>query len=426
MSPALEELKGLDFTQFAEPLDTGLSGRPSANRKLDFEKRPNIEVDNAEANLDVIDEELAAEYRREIDEICDLLKRTTLTDTFSSRLTELKAELELMLRLRQVSKSDAEDNQQLCTSKAPVPKDPETSAPALLPDVPRANGESHSPSTDTPRSHSRLNAAAPQFTPQAFTQYRSTSDATSTDSSVSFEHTPSKVLRPPQVEGAVNDWSNIIISQSQHIQKLPETPPGTALAGSTLIVSRVPNSGHIFGDHLLPGGRTRKPIEIKRPEEAKKLEAAEKPVESHIIGDHLLPGRRTSQPSAVKASVRPAVSSVLSQAAAPKPGLISFSIPAQPIPASSSNASSTTKALNGFTLTSSRSAFNSSTLCLRPNNTTARTDPSNSSSTKPAPAILESIHAPKSKPQDAVVSAAPKTTPSGGLQVSRYADPKWL
>ncbi|KAL2812809.1 hypothetical protein BJX63DRAFT_234592 [Aspergillus granulosus] len=263
-------------------------------------------------------------------------------------------------------------------------KDPEISASATLLDAPKSNDESSNPSTGTPGSRSQLNATAPQFTPQATKPYRSVLNATSTNS---------------------NDITARKLLGNQHS---PPPHPESTSTDSTVIVSRVPNSGHIFGDHLLPGGKIRKPIEIKRPKEAKKLE------ESHIIGNHLLPGRRETQVSMMKPGDHPTAASVLTYAAASKPGFIAFSLPTPPKSANLSIAS-TAKAQNGSTLTSNAPAFNPMTLCLIPNNTTAPSGPANNIR-RPAPAILESIHAPKPR----------KSSYGQGLQGSRYADPKCL
>jgi hypothetical protein len=77
-------------------------------------------------------------------------------------------------------------------------------------------------------------------------------------------------------------------------------------------------------------------------------------------------------------------------------------------------------------LTPNAPTFKPSTLCLRPHNTAATTGPA-TNILKPAPAILESIHAPKPQPRATSVSAAPKKLSKGhGLKGSRYADAKWL
>ncbi|KAL2852816.1 hypothetical protein BJY01DRAFT_244395 [Aspergillus pseudoustus] len=422
LSPALEELKGLEFTQSTEPPVSNIYGLLSANRKLNFGEIANTEVepfeaDNPETCLSLIDEELAAEYRREIDIICKILEQTSLTDTFCSKLTECKVELELRLRLRRAPKSDVEHSRQFSTPKAPVPKGAGISDAATLPEATKPNGEPSSPPTDTTRSQSRLNATAPQFTPQAFTQYRSISNDTSTDSLGSFQPTPSKALRQPKTESVANDEREIAVSQDNH--HLPQPCPWSTWTDSTVIASGIPESGHIFGDHLLPGGRRRKPLEIKRTEDAKK------PEESHIIGDHLLPGRRTAQTLTMKTGVHLTATSVLTRAAAPKPGFITFSLPVPPKPATP-NIASIEKAPKGSLFAPSSPAFSPPTLCLRPNNTPTATGRANGVS-KPAPAILESTHAPKLQSQAATVLAAPrKSTNSQGLQGSRYADAKWL
>ncbi|KAJ0420752.1 hypothetical protein BJY00DRAFT_283472 [Aspergillus carlsbadensis] len=417
MSPALVELQGLEFTHFTEPPESPIFGLSSVNRKLDFGS-PEVEsivAEIDEASSSPIDEELAAEYRREIDIICSLLEQTTLTDTFCSKLTECKEELELRLRLRRAPKSDVEHSGQPLTSKPPVSENPEISASATSENAPRASGESSSPSTDTPRSQSRLNATAPQFTPQSFTQYRSISNATSTDSLGSFQPTPSKISHKRQPESAQSGFSDIQVSELAHDRDSSQPRPESASTDSTII-----DSTHIFGDHLLPGGRTRKPIEIKRPEEAKQ------PEESHIIGNHLLPGRRATQPSTIKPGTLTAGDSVLAHAAAPKPGCINFSLPSQQLNPVIQKIAVTAKSPNGSTLTPNAPTFKPSTLCLRPNNTATTTDPA-AGILKPAPAILESIHAPKSQPRATLVSAAPKKLSNGhGLQGSRYADVTWL
>ncbi|KAL3487098.1 hypothetical protein BJX62DRAFT_214172 [Aspergillus germanicus] len=391
MSPALVELQGLEFAQFTEPPESPFSGLSSINRRLDFgstEAEPNAaEID--EASSSPIDEELAAEYRREIDIICSLLEQTTLTDTFCSKLTECKEELELRLRLRRAPKSDVEHSEQLSTSKAPVSEDPQISASATSENAPRASAESSSPSTGTPRSQSRLNATAPQFTPQSFTQYRSISNATSIDSLGSFQPTPSKISRQSHPEGAWSGFNDIQVSQLANDQDSSQSRPESASTDSTVIVSRASDSTHIFGNHLLPG-------------------------------------RRATQPSTTKPGTHTAADSVLAHAAAPKPGYISCSLPSQQIKPAIQKSAVTAKSPNGSPLTPNAPTFKPTTLYLRPHNTAPTTGPA-TDILKPAPAILESIHAPKPQPRATSVSAAPKKLSKGhGLQGSRYADAKWL
>ncbi|KAL2867895.1 uncharacterized protein BJX67DRAFT_69361 [Aspergillus lucknowensis] len=410
VSPALEELKGLDFTQSNEPQDSSISGIVNANRELAFgeispkDQKPS-ESDNADATLRPIDEELAEEYQREIDIICELLERTTLSETFLSKLTECKEELESRLRPRRVTKPDVGQSQHLSTPKVITPKKPENAIPAPDVETPMPSREISSPQTSNPPSQSRLNAAAPQFTPKAFTQYRSLSNATSTDSSSSFHSIPSKVLAQPQSEGAPSD-STVVRATNDRRSPPPRAEPIST--DSTIFVTRTSDDTHIFGDHLLPGG------------------GARKQEESHIFGDHLLPGRPVTRPPVSKPSASSAYEFVLSSASAPKPFAFTFSLPQQlPNPTNSNTSiSSNAKCPDGSELTPNAPQFvpAKDTLCLKPTNVPASAGAVDYTR---KPAIMESIHAPKPKSQPAPATESRRKPSFGqGLMGSRYADTK--
>lgn len=297
MSPALEELKGLDFTKFLEPKDhpSTLAG---VNRKLDFggavprEQKSN-ELSDIEATTDLEDdEETAAEYQREIDIICELLERTSLSDTFLSKLTECKKELESRLQLRRTPKLRTTTRSEKFYTPPTVPESKELGAAVsvAIEVTPTHSRNTSEARISTPTSQSRLNAAAPRFMPKAFTQYRSSSDAT-TDSSTSFQPTPPKVITEPQSECASSELTIV----PANADKPPVGNRAESISPEFRETVQRVSSGTILGDHLLPGAITRK---------------AE---QSHLFGDHLLPGRRVFPSVFVPSSTIPVSGSVLAR-----------------------------------------------------------------------------------------------------------------
>lgn len=275
MSPALEELKGLEFTKPLEAKDPPFT-LAGVNRKLDFggvlpKEQKSNELSDIEATTDLEDdEETAAEYQREIDLICDLLAGS-FSDTFLSKMTECKKELESRLELGRTPKLRTTARSEKFFTPPTIPESKELGAAVsvaaeVTPTHSRKTSEAR---ITTPTSQSRLNAAAPKFMPKAFTEYRSLSNAT-TDSSTSFQPTPTKAITEPQ--------SDCASSELTIVPAKADKPPVGTRAGSIspefpTTIQRA-SSGTLLGDHLLPGASTRK---------------AEQP---HLFGDHLLPGRR--------------------------------------------------------------------------------------------------------------------------------------
>ncbi|KAL2833380.1 hypothetical protein BDW59DRAFT_156876 [Aspergillus cavernicola] len=434
MSPALEELKGLEFTQFLEPQDSCSPGLANANRKLDFGEASHEQKPNVWNDRELIDEELAEEYQREIDMICELLDRTTLSETFISKLTECRNELKFRLQLPRTPKRDIGRSQQLSAPPAPttealvteslVTESPATEAPAAqgpvikvpeivetatTPGTPKASCRVSNPQTSTPPSQSRLNAAALPFSPNAFTQYRSLSNATSTDSLTIFQPTPSKTPSPSQ---SGDEEKNSTPPQATVDKPSPQPTVAAIATGSTVALPRSPQDTHIFGDHILPGARTRKAGG------------------THLFGDHLLPGRRAVQPSIARSIVSSSAVSVLTSA--PKPSPAAFSLPPQqPKFVNRSSISSNLRPANGSSLTLNVPQSGPVKKALSPLPTNAPTPNIAAKDTrKSAPAttsMQESIYAPQPKQETAPSSGTQRKPSLGqGLMGSRYADPKWL
>ncbi|KAL4785754.1 hypothetical protein BJX76DRAFT_355802 [Aspergillus varians] len=420
MSPALEELKGLEFTQFLEPQKPHTSGFASANRKLDFgdalhNDQKSSDLDGAEVTTDLVDDEESEEYKREIDIICQLLERTSLSVTFLSKLTECKEELESRLRPRR----STEQSQQLLTPPAPEPKKPEAIipeikkpeavAPTVIEGTPTHSRKTSEHRIGTPTSQSRLNAAAPQFTPKTFTEYRPLSNATSSDSSTTSQPTPTKIISGHQSEDGLSDSTAVPGAAKKPSSGFDAEPTSAVFPIAT---QRTSSGSHIFGDHLLPGGRARKPEE------------------SHIFGDHLLPGRCVFQSSVAQPTALPIAESVLAPAAPTWP-TIAFSTAPRPLKIVNPNTPVTSKAKspNGSSLTPSAPHFEPTNKAVgaKPKDVTTPTAAVSTTlkTAKKTTSMMESIYAPKT---NVYPSLAPqkKLPASQGLSTSRYSDPKWI
>ncbi|KAL4985375.1 hypothetical protein BDW68DRAFT_198895 [Aspergillus falconensis] len=428
MSPALQELEGLDFTQSPGQQSSRSSPLASANRRLDFggisheEQQMSSELDNPKATTDAEDEELAEEYRREIDIICQLLERTHLSDTFFSKLTECKEELEARLRQRRDANLETPQSQQVLTPSAPKLEKPEIATPAkalaaVAPepketeDVSSAvveNTPTHSRHTSTsrvsaPSSLSPLNARASQFTPKSSLEHQSLSDATF-DSSISLRSIPSEVVSASQPESALSEDTAVPATVGT---PLPEPQPAL-IPTFAPIVREASGTGQLFGDHLLPGSRYRQPGQ------------------SHLYGDLLLPGRRATPTTITKPTVPETTESVLAKAAALKPAPTTFSIPppskpVQTVPKPSPATfaipppSKPAKLIDLNSLVNGKAKFsNAASAAVSAPSTTLKT-------TQKMTSMMESIYAPKPN----VVSSSTINVKTG-LSASRYSDPKWL
>ncbi|KAL4927199.1 uncharacterized protein BDV17DRAFT_134260 [Aspergillus undulatus] len=470
MSPALEELQGLNFEQVFGP-QTPSSDFTNANRRLDFggalhteQKSSDSEV--TEATTGSLEEDYA-EYKHEIDTICNLLQRTSLSDIFLSDMTECKAKLESKVRdiekliekrrnqqladtptpksekLKSVTKAaDASAHEDLpkpergqtqpsLTSTAPEHQENKPVAPTTV----EATTQKHSRNTSlsTPTSQSRLNGAARQFTPGAFTIHRSVSNATSTDSSTSFHSTLAKSIPGTPLQKSIDEPSR-------------ESTDVSIKAQFRAKVHR--NVGEAM--NLLPSGKAGTLKKAGNPEETRG------PVRSHLYGDHLLPGRRVTPPfgpSLTRPGIPPYPQSVLAQAASPKFSNINFTLPPQPKPMRivepNISAGSNENAQSALLSMASTSRFDPTkeSLAIRPGNagapvaSTNTFDPMKESiifrprntrvsnvmrkATVQKTSMMESIYAPKPK---VVSSSSENTKPSvsQGLMGSRYADAQWL
>jgi hypothetical protein len=304
MSPALQELEGLDFTQSLEPQTSQSPPLASAKRKLDFgrfsheKQQMSSDLDVPEATTDTEDEGSVEEYRREIDIICQLLQQTHLSDTFLCKLTECKEELEARLRQRRDPKLGTPENQQSLTLPAPESEKPEIAAPvkackAVAPELkepqvvrPVVNDytPTHGRNTSTPRvsiplSPSRLNVSMLQFTPKSFSKQKSFSDATS--DYISLGPIVDDAVSATQSESALSEDTVVLATVDT---PSPESQPA-CISLLKSVAQEISGTGHLFGDHLLPGS------EYRQPEQ------------SHLYGDHLLPGQRVTPTTIYKQTV---------------------------------------------------------------------------------------------------------------------------
>ncbi|KAL4809052.1 hypothetical protein BDV18DRAFT_157989 [Aspergillus unguis] len=429
-SPAFEDLQGLDFKQssmlqnFDQPsLATAHSDIDSDERLPEEQQTISASV-NATITTDALDDEETTEYKREIDIVCQLLECTTLSETFFSSLTDLKQELESRLQRRQASTAEKRPAAVASIQEEPEvfvsdPKETEAEAVALdATKVAPKHGHSRTESSmsrgSTPSSSSRLNAAAPQFTPKSFTEYRSLSDATSTDTSTVLQPTPSKVVPQPQSDSASSD-ATIVTAREETPSLEPLVEP--IWPEFTPSIQRAPSGGHIFGDHILPGGRASKPVNIKKPDG------------THLFGDHLLPGRHGTLPSN---QVAPASNgSALTHAAVPGPSSTTFCIPpkSRPLPIVNPNTlvPSKPKSDENTALTPSAPAYQKeSKNVLSPKPTNVASSAAVAKGTvKPTSSMMESMYAPKPQGASTATTGAKKSS-NQGLMASRYSNPQWL
>ncbi|KAL4878568.1 hypothetical protein BJY04DRAFT_111019 [Aspergillus karnatakaensis] len=229
LSPALAELTGLEFMQVCD--------------------KKSGEKSESETTVGSLDREQVEEYERDIRLICDLLERTSITDTLHPKLTECKVEMESRLQLLQRPLSGAESSQQQTVPQILEHSDPESVNPTVIVATPNRSRALSSLSQTSNFSQTRLNASAPQFTPKSFTQYRSLSDATSTVSTASLQPAESEIITQEQVIDDASDSTTIHVPVDTRSQTLsPEIKTTFPPSASGL---------HICGDHLLPGARSR-------------------------------------------------------------------------------------------------------------------------------------------------------------------------
>ncbi|KAL4763269.1 uncharacterized protein BDW70DRAFT_166255 [Aspergillus foveolatus] len=330
MSPALQELDGLDFTQSLEPQTSQSSTLAIAKSKLDFgrfsheKQQMPSDLDVPEATTNTEDEESADEYRREIDIICQLLQQTHLSNTFLCKLTECKEELEVRLRQRRDPKLGTPQKQQsltlpapgsekpeiaapvkACKAAAPEPKEPQFVRPVVNDNTPTPSRNTPTPRVSIPSTPSRLNVSAQQFTPNSFFKQKSFSDAAS--DSISLEPIADEVVSATQSESASSEDTLVLATV--------DTPSPESQCSYTSIfksvAQEISGTGHLFGDHLLPGSEYRQPKQ------------------SHLYGNHLLPGQRVTPTTIYKQTVPETTEFALAKAAVskPAPAVFSFSPP---------------------------------------------------------------------------------------------------
>ncbi|KAL4964790.1 uncharacterized protein BDV14DRAFT_200601 [Aspergillus stella-maris] len=419
-SPALEELKGLEFMQSSQSQTSISPAASNANRRLDFggllpTERDSSEQEVTESATEYSDEEKAAQYKLVIRAICKLLELASLPDIVL-RMTGAKKELESKLRslvkesnlqapgspspgspeLQSVSRSVAS-----LTPSSFDTEGPETVVPAIAHGTPKHSRHS---SLSTPSSQSRLRAAAPNFEPGTLTNFRTVSSATSTGSSTSFHST---------VTNAQSDTPTPVAAKAL----APESRTKTIKAQLAANVRQAVSGSQV----PLPGQSENAPKRTDRPRK------------SHIFGDHLLPGRRVTSSGPKGPGVAPYPQSVLAEAAAPKPSPTTFTLPSSPRPIKITKPDTDSKeretAKNAAQKVNAPQ-FNSAqgSLCLKPSNVAAPSAPSKTQRSSDRPtSMMESIYAPKPKPTAAQSSTDNKKPPvSKGLEASRFSDPKWL
>ncbi|KAL4798850.1 hypothetical protein BDV19DRAFT_385932 [Aspergillus venezuelensis] len=420
-SPALEELQGLEFMQSSQSQTSISSAVSNAKRRLDFggllpTKRNTSEQEVTESATEYSDEESAAEYKREIRVICELLEPSSRSEIFVLKMIALKKELEFKLRSLvkesnpQASGSPSPGSHELqslsrsVASLTPSTFDTErleTVVPATAHETPKHSRHS---SLSTPSSQSRLRAAAPNFEPGTLANVRTVSSATSTGSSSSFHSTVTDIQ---------SDTPTPVAAKAP----TPEFRTETIEAQFAVNVRRAVSGSQV----PLPGKTENAPNRIDRP------------TKSHIFGDHLLPGRRVASSAPKGPGVATNPQSVLAEAAAPKPSPTTFTLPSPPRPikiTKSNTASKEKETAKDAAQKVNAPQFDSAqgSLYLKPSNAAAPLASTKTLQSSEGPtSIMESIYAPKPKPTAAQSSTDKQKPPaSKGLEASRYSDPKWL
>ncbi|CBF77542.1 hypothetical protein AN4429.2 [Aspergillus nidulans FGSC A4] len=330
MSPALQELEGLDFTQSLEPEISQSSTLAVAKRRLDLgrfshpKQQMTSDLDVLEATTDTEDEESVDEYRREIDIVCQLLQQTHLSKTFLCKLTECKDVLEARLRQRCEPKLGKPQNQQsltlpdpesekaeiaapvkACKAAAPGPKEPHFVRPVVNDNTPTPGDITPTPRVSIPSSPSRLNVSVLQFTPNSCSEQKSFPDATT--KSISLEPIADEVVSATQSKSASSEDTVVLATADT---PSPESQP-SCISIFKSVAQEISGTGHLLGDHLLPGS------EYRQPEQ------------SHLYGNHLLPGQRVTPTTIYKQTVPETTEFALAKAAIskPAPAVLSFSPP---------------------------------------------------------------------------------------------------
>lgn len=239
-SPAFEDLKGIDFEHSTNANSSvnslherSNSEQQTESKKGGFNKEAAISSKKASRS----------DYEREIFLLGVFLESTTLGEEYCDRFKKIKAELEEHLRndhsqettTQAAQKSFANDNISATNTEQNTPADKSKmtpGAPSTAENTPTKQVEKPpiSKTEDNPGSQ-RLRKAinAPPFYPRSrnFSGYRSPINSTSSDSTPPPTPSPSRSKAIP-------------INRPSQVLEKPEPP-----------------TEHIFGDHLLPGRRSR-------------------------------------------------------------------------------------------------------------------------------------------------------------------------
>lgn len=225
-SPAIEDLKGIDFEQSNTEQQTKSKNNGSSNATIASSKTIS-----------------RSDYEREIFLLGVFLESTTLGEEYCDQFKKIKTELEERLRRdhpqeiadETTQKLSAYDKTSTTSSVSNTPAVNSKSTPAVVSSVentPSKQAEKTStPTSEDTASSQLLRQAinAPPFHPRAssFSGYRSPINSTSSDS------TPPATPVPPRSRA-------IPIKKPLQVPAEPEPP-----------------TEHIFGDHLLPGRRSK-------------------------------------------------------------------------------------------------------------------------------------------------------------------------
>lgn len=239
-SPAFEDLKGLDFEHST-----------NANSSVNSLHEQSNSEQQTESKKDGFDKETVAsskkasrsDYEREIFLLGVFLESTTLGEEYCDQFKKIKAELEEHLRndhsqeitTQAAQKSFANDNISATNTEQNTPADKSkmtTGVPSTAENTPTKHVEKPSiskPEDNTSSERLRKAINAPPFClcSRKFSGYRSPINSTSSDSTSPPTSSPSRSKVIP-------------INRPSQVLEKPEPP-----------------TEHIFGDHLLPGRRSR-------------------------------------------------------------------------------------------------------------------------------------------------------------------------
>lgn len=239
-SPAIEDLKGIEFEHYTN----ANSPAKTLHERSNSEQQTESKKDGSNKEAVVSSKKISrSDYEREIFLLGVFLESTTLGEEYCDQFKKIKAELEERLRNYNTQETTTEATQKLSIDDKTSATDTESNTPAdtFKPTPAVLSKDENTPTkqigntsmltTQNSTGSQRLRQAinAPPFHPRSssFTGYRSPINSTSSDS------TPPPTPVPPRPNA-------IPIKRPSLVPAEPESP-----------------AQHIFGNHLLPGRRSR-------------------------------------------------------------------------------------------------------------------------------------------------------------------------